>query len=169
MYKIINNIYVGPVSTVLFAKECGFSILGCCKYPLHQQNARLTGASRDGYLKIPKTEPEYYYAERDHALYCNLIDADDMKYIPDVIIERALKFIADEISDGRKVLAVCNNGVSRSPSIALMYLIREGYFDSSYTFDEVLKIFRKKYPIYQPNKGMYDYTKQFFEKYLEKR
>ena len=167
MYKIINNLYVGPVSTVPFGKECGFSILGCCKYPLHQRNAQLRGMDRPGYLKICKSEKEYYYAERDHALYCNLIDADSMEYIPDVIIERALKFIADEIADGRKVLAVCNNGVSRSPSIALMYLIKKGYFSGCYTFDEVLKVFCKKYPLYSPNKGMYDYTKRFFEKYKE--
>lgn len=167
MYKIINDLYVGPVSTLPFAKECGFSILGCCKYPLHQQNARLKGASKDGYLKISKSEPEYYFAERDRALYCNLIDADSMEYIPDIIIERALKFIQDEIADGRNVLVVCNNGVSRSPSIALMYLIRSGFFDARYTFDDVLKVFRKIYPLYSPNKGMYDYTKRFFEKYKE--
>lgn len=171
MYKIINNLYVGPVSTVPFAKECNFSVLGCCKYPLHQQNARLSGASKDGYLKIGKSEKEYYFAERDHALYCNLIDAGSMEYIPDVIIERSLKFIADEIADGRNVLVVCNNGVSRSPSIALMYLIRYGYFNGYfgriYTFDDVLKVFRKIYPLYSPNKGMFDYTKQFFERHME--
>lgn len=167
MYKIINKLYVGPVSTVQLAKECNFSVLGCCKYPLHQQNARLSGASKDGYLKIAPSEPEYYFAERDHAVYCNLIDAESMEYIPDVIIERAIKFIADEIADGRNVLVVCNNGVSRSPSIALMYLIRAGFFDARYTFDDVLKVFCKKYPMYSPNKGMYDYTKRFFEKYKE--
>lgn len=168
MYKIINNLYVGPISTVPFAKECNFSILGACKYPLHQQNARLSGASKDGYLKISKSEPEYYFAERDHALYCNLIDEESMQHIPDIIIERALKFIADEIADGRNVLVVCNNGVSRSPSIALMYLIRAGYFDLCYTFDDAVNRFKTKYPMYSPNKGMYDYTKRFFEKYKEK-
>lgn len=169
MYKIINNLYVGPASTVPFAKECGFSVLGACKYPLHQQNARLSGASKDGYLKIGKPEKEYYFAERDHALYCNLIDTESMEYIPDVIIERAIKFIADEIADGRNVLVVCNNGVSRSPSIALMYLIKAGFFDARYAFEDVLKVFRKIYPLYSPNKGMYDYTKRFFGKYKEKR
>lgn len=168
MYKIINNLYVGSVSVLPFAKECNFSVLGCCKYPLHQQNARLTGASKDGYLKIDKSEPEYYFAERDHALYCNLIDADDMKYIPDVIIERALKFISDEIADGRAVVAVCNNGISRSPSVALMYLIREGYFDLCANFEEAVKRFKTKYPMYSPNRGFYDYTKRFFESYIEK-
>lgn len=167
MYKIINNLYVGPVSTVPFAKECNFSVLGACKYPLHQLNARMEGMNRDGYLKVNKHGKEYYYAERDHALYCNLIDADSMQYIPDIIIERALKFIADEIADGRNVLVVCNNGVSRSPSIALMYLIRAGFFDARYTFDDVLKVFRKIYLLYTPNKGMYDYTKRFFERYKE--
>lgn len=135
---------------------------------MHQQNARLKGASKDGYLKIGKSEKEYYFAERDHALYCNLIDADSMEYIPDAIIERSLKFIADEIADGRNVLVVCNNGVSRSPSIALMYLIKAGYFDLCATFEDAVKRFKEKYPMYSPNKGMYEYTKSFFDKYKEK-
>lgn len=168
MYKIIDKLYVGPLSAIQFAKECNFSVLGACKYPLHRQNARLKDADKDGYLTISKNEPEYYFAEREHALYCNLVDAEDMKYIPDVIIERALKFISDEIADGKNVFVVCNNGVSRSPSIAMMYLIREGYFDLCGTFEEAVKRFKTKYPMYSPNIGFYDYTKRFFESYIEK-
>lgn len=164
MYKIINNLYVGPLSVLPFARECKFSILGCCKYPLHQQNARLKGATKDGYLRINKDEPEYYFAEREHALYCNLVDAKDMEHIPDIIIERALRFIADEILQGGVVVSVCNSGISRSPSIAMMYLIREGYFDDCDTFEESVKRFKSKYPMYSPNRGMYDYTKNFFYK-----
>lgn len=164
MYRIIENLYVGPISMLGFAKECGMSILGACKYPLHQQNARLSGKQVDGYLRIPKNEPEYYFAEREHALYCNLIDANDKKYIPDVIIERALRFISDEITQGKKVFIVCNHGVSRSPSIAFMHLIREGYFDRCATFEDAFKQFKSKYPMYNPNKGFYDYTEMFFYK-----
>lgn len=164
MYKVIENLYVGTISVLPFAKECGMSILGACKYPLHQQNARLAGSSRDGYLKISKSEPEYYFAKREHALYCNLIDAKDEKYIPDVIIERALRFISDEIAQERKVFIVCNHGASRSPSIAFMYLIREGYFDRCNKFEDAYKIFKSKLPIYQPNEGFYNYTRNFFYK-----
>lgn len=164
MYKIINNLYVGPLSALPFAKECGFSILGCCKYPLHQQNARLAKADEDGYLSISRDEPEYYYAEREHALYCNLVDSKDMDHIPDCTIERALNFIPDEISQGRKVFVTCNSGISRSPSIVMMYLIREGYFDLFDTFEEAVKQFKMKYPMYSPNRGFYDYTNDFFYK-----
>ncbi len=164
MYKIINHLYVGPISMLDFAREFGMSILGACKYPLHQQHARLSGSNKEGYLSISKDEPEYYFSEREHALYCNLVDARSAEYIPDVIIERALKFISDELEQNRKVFITCNAGTSRSPSIAFMYLITEGYFTLCDTFEEAIRFFKKKYPLYAPNKGFYDYTKRFFDK-----
>lgn len=168
MYKIIDNLYVGTVKCVPIAEEAGFSILGACKDPLHRQHAKLSGSDVEGYItkSMPKNEPEYYYAEREHALYCNLIDADVPKYIQDNVISRALCFIEAEIRQGRNVLIVCNKAQSRSPSIAFMWLIVNGYFKDIQKYeDAVLRFTKEFYPLYNPAAGIYEYTMDFFNKY----
>lgn len=170
MKKIIEGLYVGTIDDIAAAQENGFSILGACKEPLHRRYARLRGADRDGYLgrAMPKDEPEYLYAEREHALYCNLVDAEGPKYISDEIIDRALRFIDEEHEQGRNVLIVCNKAESRSPSIAFMWLIRnvdEGWRDMR-SFESAIAFFREYYyPLYNPGEGFVEYVKRFWEAY----
>lgn len=170
MKQVSTNLYVGTVEDFQeildnSLSDAHWSILGACKDPLHRKYAKLQGAACAGYSgrAMPKDEPEYLFAKRNHALYCNLIDANDMKYIPDAIIEECLEFISKELAQDRKVLIVCNKGESRSPSIALMYMIEIGEFDDCKDWDMVLEWFREVYPAYNPKKGFYDYVKQFYE------
>lgn len=160
MTRIVSGLYVGTVEDIPFAEQENFSILGACKDPLHRKHARLKGASEDGYVTkaMQKEEPEYLFAERDHALYLNLIAPKDMKYIPDEVINKGLDFIDKEIKQGRKVLIVCNKAESRSPSIALMWMIREGVFDYLTSVEDVIADFIEYwYPNYNPSAGMKDY------------
>lgn len=168
MKKIVENLYIGVVSDIPFAKQEGMSILGVCKEPLHRQHAKLQGASEEGYVgrAMPKHEPEYLWAERDHALYLNLIDAREAKYIPDECINKAIDFIDKEIADGRYVLICCNKGESRSPSVALMWLMKNNRFDRYISGDYIISIFKTLfYKNYNPGNGMKEYVKNFWEKY----
>lgn len=165
MKRIIDRLYVGTIEDVKPAKVMGFSILGACKDPLHRQNARVTGSNHDGYIfrSMPKNEPEYLYAKREHALYCNLIDAPEAKYISDEIIDAAISFLETELSNGKEVIVVCNHATSRSPSIVFMYMIRNGYFDSENTFFHALRKFMFSYcPSYNPGQGFLDYITKFW-------
>lgn len=164
MKRIIENIYVGTVSDILFAKQSNFSILGACKEPLHRQHAKLQGASEEGYVgrAMDKREPEYLYAERDHALYLNLIDAKDPKYIPDEVINKALDFIDKELDNRKSVLIVCNKAESRSPSIALMWVIKNTTL-GLYPYENIIEEFKDVYPAYNPSDGMKQYVKKFWE------
>lgn len=168
MQKIIDGLFVGAAEEVPIAKENGFSILGVCKDPLHRQHARLRGAEKEGYItrSMPKDEPEYLWADRGHELYCNLIDAPDVKYIPKEVIVRALMFIEDERHIRSRVLIACNKAESRSPSIALMYLIKLDTWKPENNFEDVVANFRDMYyPFYNPGRGMLEITKQFWEGY----
>lgn len=173
MKKVFEGIYVGTVDDIPFADKRKFSVLGACKEPLHRQHARPRGAEQDGYLgrALPKDEPEYLYAEREHALYCNLIDADDPKYISDIIVDKCMSFVDSEFEQGRNVLIVCNKAESRSPSIALMWLIRRGLFDyfaykPHLNFEDVLLEYSRRYYFnYKPSNGFKQYVKEFWEEY----
>lgn len=165
MKEVINHLYVGTVEDVKPAMVMGFSILGACKDPLHRQNARISGCDHDGYIfkSMPRNEPEYLFARREHALYCNLIDAPDEKYISDSIIRNALEFLENELSEGREVLIACNHAISRSPSIVFMYMMLHGYFDSSFSFLNCLHQFQfQYYPKYNPGDGFLNYVAKFW-------
>lgn len=170
MTKIVDHIFIGVVDEVRLAQQSGFSILGACKNPLHRQHAKLSGASEEGYVgkAMPKDEPEYLFAERDHALYLNLIDARDVNYIPDEVINKALEFIDKEIADGRDVLIACNKAQSRSPSIALMWMMKSGKYDGilqNGIFTEIYFDFSLRvYLDYNPSNGMKEYVRKFWEK-----
>lgn len=170
MVNVFSDLWIGKVEDLaLIENSTDFSVLGVCKEPLHRRYARLKGSTEDGYLgrAMPKDEPEYLYAKRGHALYCNLIDSPNPDFISDKIIEVCMNFIDDEMmNQNREVLIVCNKAESRSPSIALMYLIRHNVFKKNCTFDEVVNEFKRAYyPLYNPGKGFYEYTKNFWEVY----
>lgn len=166
--KIVEHLYFGIVEDVGLAKERKFSILGAAKEPFHRKHAKLKGFTQEGYMgrAMPQDEPEYLYAERDHALYLNLIDARDMKYIPDEVINKALDFIDTEIKDGRDILIACNKGESRSPSIALMWLIKNGIYDCFDAFSDIMIKFTDDFcRNYDPSDGMHDYVYNFWVKH----
>lgn len=165
--RILDNLFIGNIGDIPFAENLNYSILGCCKEPLHRQHARLQGASQEGYTgrSMGKEEPEYLYAERDHALYLNLIDARDMKYIPDEVINKGIDFIDKELDQGRRVLIVCNKAESRSPSIALMWMIKNKIYDYKIEFEEVIEDFIQYWYLnYNPSNGMRKYVAKFWEK-----
>lgn len=174
MRQIIERLYVGSMADyeAMGDSVLEYSVLGACKEPLHRINAKLRGASAPGYLgkAMPKDEPEYLWAERRHALYLNLIDAPDKKYIPRVAIDKAMEFIEREIADNRRILIVGNKGESRSPSIALMFMMHIGMFEEKMSYDEVVGIFTRRFcPEYAPGKGMADFTRDYWEDYRGKQ
>lgn len=105
-----------------------------------------------GYKTVaaPKNE-EYLSTVRDNQLYLNLIDAD-YKYIPKQILRQSISYIEKNINN--KVLVHCDQGVSRSPSIAFMYMMSIGFpFDMEY--------FKFIYPDFNPNNGMLNHLKEY--------
>lgn len=169
MKRIVEHLFVGTVDDVPLAQQSGMSILGACKNPLHRQHAKLQGASEEGYVgkAMPKDESEYLFAERYHALYLNLIDARDVKYIPDEVINKALDFIDKEILDGRDVLIADNKCQSRAPSIALMWMVRNGYFHDIHDMDLMICMIEQHTDVrFNQSEGMKQFTKRFIDEYL---
>lgn len=74
------------------------------------------------------------------------------------IMKKAMLFIDEQIPEN-KILIHCNQGQSRSPSIGLIYLARNGVVDSS-NYYQAKNDFRKIYPKFQPGKGILSYMKR---------
>src|ERR1035437_3624457 len=116
MIEVLSNLFVGSQDDeVSIHGQSGWFVVHACKEPYHRQALGYSGRA------APKNHPEYLIARRDNRLVLNLVDADDPAYIPAEIMDVAVTFIHEHLSAGRRVLVHCNQGLSRSPAIAMLY------------------------------------------------
>lgn len=151
MIEISENIYIGGSSVYEENKNKeDMNFINACKYPywVEYSNKRCTNG---------------LYGYDKNRLICNLVDANDINYIPKEIIEECIEFIEKSIRDGKKILINCNQGVSRSATIGLIYLIKNDKI-SGENFKEIIENYKKIVPRYNPNFGMLNYAKNYYLK-----
>ncbi len=138
--------------------EPGWFFVHACKEPYHRQALGYTGRAAS------KDHPEYLIAHRNSRLILNLVDVADVNYVAAEIVDAALDTIHSQL-DSAKVLLHCNQGQSRSPSIALLFLSR--YTDRFYGMEvhDAVAAFRNLYPPYAPAQGMADYVRLNWARY----
>jgi predicted protein tyrosine phosphatase len=96
-------------------------------------------------------------------LFLSFEDARQAGQVNTRCIRPALEFIHRHLSAGRRVLIDCITGLSRSPALVLLYLIkytdvlpRTNIFDAIFSYSEL-------YPLYDPNDGLLPYAAGFLE------
>lgn len=137
-------------------------VVHACKEPYHRQALGYTGRA------APKNHPEYLIARRGHRLILNLVDAPDPAYIPKEIIDAALEFIHQSLSDGANIFVHCNEGCSRAPSIALLYLLAHTDRLPHDSVDAAVTAFRAMYPPYMPAAGVAGFIRARYSEYCMK-
>ena len=161
MKKIANNLYVGNQQDYenKFFDET-FSFLLAAKEPFHRQALNYTGRAAS------KEHPEYLWGYRDRGtkLILNMVDANSSLFFDKGMIDEALNFIEEELFKGKNVLICCNAGQSRSASIGLLFLIRQGYINGE-TLEDCEVEYLRIYPEYNPGKGIREFAKMNFELY----
>lgn len=153
MEDVYPGLYVGSDEDYLrLADKPGWSYLRCCKDGPggHRQ---LLGYET---MAAPK-DKNYYHVRRKHLLALNMIDGDDPNYVSTGMIDTALEFISERLAAGDRVLVSCNQGHSRGPSVAMMYLRSIGELPHPFLLAE--RVFRTLYPYYQPALGARQYAK----------
>lgn len=110
---------------------------------LNRANGFVTHQSAVGWSGrgCDKNNPYYLFKETENIIYLNMIDGDDPAYVSDEMIDPALNFIKRSLAEGFKVFMYCSLGESRSPSIALMYMLENELIDK----DGAVETFRTKY------------------------
>lgn len=156
MEKIGNlNLYVGTKEEYSSAKAQGMKIV-CA---LNRANGYVTHQSEVGWQGrgCNPNNPHYYFKETDDAIFLNMIDGDNPKYVNDVMINPALNFIKNNLEQGFTVFVYCSLGESRSPSIALMYLLENGLISTENAIEEFRDNYYSKYA---PKYGNLGYIQQ---------
>lgn len=159
MIEVCAGLYVGSeIDENTIRGQSGWFVVHACKEPYHRNALGYTGRA------VANTHPEYLIARRPGRLILNLVDVPDVKYIAPEIIDAALAEIHGNIGSSR-VLVHCNQGYSRSPTIAFLYLLKFSDTFRRQNADEDLERFRQIYPQYAPAKGMSDYVRLYWSKY----
>ncbi|MBO6849334.1 MAG: dual specificity protein phosphatase family protein [Marinobacter sp.] len=159
MIEVCHNLFVGnEADAVARLSREGWYIIHACKEPFHRQALRYKGRA------APKDHPEYLIAKRDNRLILNLVDANDPAYIPREIIDGAVEAIHANIIHNQ-VLVHCNQGLSRSPTIAFLYLLKYTTDLNTNSLPEALTGFKTLYPPYSPAGGMAGFLEKYWESY----
>lgn len=154
MIEVAPRLYVGnqlDYETKVKGKD-GWRIVQCAKDPYHRQALGYTGRA------APRDHAEYLWANRDNRLILNMVDVEDPAYIRPEMIDNALDFIGHALAQGNvKVLVHCNQGGSRAPGLALLYLRNRAEMYGDMSYEETEEFFRGIYPNYQPAGGIRGY------------
>ncbi len=161
MKEIHPNLFVGnDADCAKCTHDSDFAIVHACK-TCHQ--------SALGYTKslIP-IHPNYLIFETGRHLYLNLVDMPNefQSKFTHPIFDRALDFISKYIS-AHKVLIHCNQGLSRSPSLGLVYLAGNGIIANK-NYETAVSAFLKLYPDYEPGNGVKLYTRNNWDYLMRK-
>lgn len=138
-------------------------VISAAKEPWHREALGYSGRG------APKDSPEYLCAFRPRHMIMNLIDPNDAKWVPRELIDAALDEIDTALDDGFEVLVHCNQGESRAPSIALLYLLSQGRaeFEGCENGDEVMDVFRTEfYEDYNPSDGFSQFIRENWQSYM---
>lgn len=159
MIEVMPNLFVGDQSDeVRIRGQAGWFVIHACKEPYHRQALGYSGQG------APKTHPEYLIARREGRLILNLVDVPNVAFISPLIIDAAITAIYENIGSA-KILVHCNQGMSRSPTIALLYMAKHGNAFTGDTFEQARTKFLEIYPLYNPAKGVADYAALNWTKY----
>lgn len=147
MLQIYDKIYVGSEQDCNFNAPDGWVIIHACKHPCHIKAVGYKGS-------LPKSHPNYLILENNKHLVLNMVDMEQELHptYTNPIMKAAINFIEKYI-EMNKILIHCNQGQSRSPSIALIYMARKGIINNE-SYPAASKEFIKLYQYYQPGRGI---------------
>lgn len=159
MIEVAPSLFVGSANDLIHVDDgagCikdGWFVISAAKFPFHRDAVGYKTAA------APKNHPEYLIAARDRRLILNLIDSANPAYVPDKIVNTALEMIDASIEGGLKVLIHCNQGQSRAPMLALLWLHGASGDYAGLDYDAAADKFREIYPDFDPSKGMEGYAR----------
>lgn len=161
IHQVLPGLWVGDMQdyqAVVQPEGAAWATVHACKEPYHREEMRKLGFPKPA---APKDHPEYLHmlrGEDKSHLILNMIDPPDAKYIPKELIDVSIEFITKWLAEGRKVMVHCNQGNSRAPTIALLFMASKGLL-GDLTVENVHEQFKKMWcPSYDPGKGMADFV-----------
>lgn len=160
IYKRL-NLFVGDEKDCFYEEKADWAVVHACKHPCHQRGVGYRG-------NLSQSHPNYLLKKEKNHLYLNMVDMKKEllpKYM-DPIVNEFIDFVESNISS-RNILIHCNEGKSRAPSLALLYLAKIEEKINNSTYKEAKKDFYNLYPQYNPGRGIKKYLKNNWDKLMK--
>lgn len=132
--------------------EENWSFLRCCKYGPGGHQRTL-----DYHTLAAPEGSEHFVVKRGHLMALNMLDLDDPHYVDPDMIFTGLEFVKQELEAGREVLISCNAGLSRGPTVGLMFLRYIG--DLPHAYLHSVRLFYHIYRQYRPSQGIEQFAR----------
>ena len=162
MIEVYNHLYCGndsdAIRVINMEPEMGWAVCQCAKEPWHRYAVGYTKKSPSRII------PEYLFAIRNNRLILNMVDSNDPKYYSTELINKALEFMY--ANRAKRILCHCNEGLSRGPSITMLYMaavlkaLPKDFGDAEVEF---LKVYRN----YIPKKGIRIHLMENWNGYMQ--
>ena len=150
MIEVGERLFVGSQDDCRIGDD-DWAIVHACKSPCHQRAVGYRGS-------LPRSHPNYLVLEETNDLYMNIIDPPGPLFMI-LLLTSFLAFAQRHWEQGRKILIHCNQGESRAPSLALLFLAKCRNEISSESFYSAKQEFQRIYPYYQPGQSIQIYLR----------
>lgn len=145
MFEVHDRIFVGDGAAC--RSGCAtLAVVHACKSPCHQESIGYRG-------NLSPTHPNYLILRKPYDLFLNIIDPP----LPLFKIEtfnQFLLFAGEHHDRGSAFLVHCNQGESRAPTLALVFLAKHLKVIPDTSFSDAKAAFTSLYPRYQPGAGI---------------
>lgn len=156
MTEIHQNLYIGS------EKDCRngnneLAVVHACKSPCHQRVVGYRGS-------LSKAHPNYLVKEDEFNLYLNIIDPPVPLFMPETFTS-FMGFARKHFEADRRILIHCNQGESRAPSLALLFLAKHVQSIPDESYEAAREEFVSAFPGYKPGRGIQTYLRENWEVY----
>lgn len=147
--QITDRLFYGADGACRHQADGSIAVIHACK-TCHAQRLRYAGS-------LPSTHPNYLAWSGDHHLYLNLVDPPK----PLFKLESFAHFFrfADEEISHRPLLIHCNQGESRAPSLALLYMAKRLNLLPDASYQAARSAFESRFH-YRPGAGIQTFLEQ---------
>lgn len=147
MKQVSPNIYVGNLKHYKILEKTGqigedsdWGVISACKHP--------------SYVEARDNPDSHIYSSKlmivvPNRLIFNIVDSEKPDFFTLELFRESFKFIEAKLEEGKHIFIHCNQGVSRSPSIAMAYLAWKGEISSGGVVGATTE-FREKYEAFHP-------------------
>ncbi len=155
MKEVAKNLFVGSDADCL---TTDYAVVHACK-SCHQQGVGYTGS-------LKKSHPHYLIFEQDDNLYLNMVDMERelLAHYTHGMMSAAFNFIDTRLPH-KPVLIHCNMGMSRSASVALLYLARKSQINAT-SYIAAATDFAELYPPFSLGTGVQLYLQNNWDELM---
>lgn len=141
--NVLEKLFFGNESDCTHSDSDALAVVHACKDPCHRRAV--------GYVNtLPRDHAHYLVRESGHHLCLNMIDPPAPLFMLPTFVA-FMAFVDREIAE-RDVLIHCNQGQSRAPSLALLYMAKRGHLPNA-SYADAAQAFRGRHP-YSPGAGI---------------